>query len=139
MGEWREYDTTADTGLEIWGNNLPDLFTTAGLAFTELTTDPSKLKQDCTLRLAVDTRGHDLQLRDFLDELLYALDVEDLLPMSFRDFKFATYGLECWVTFGKWIDGVHESRTEIKAVTYHELEVKILENGVYYGRVIFDI
>ena len=46
MGEWREYDTTADTGLEVWGNNLPDLFATAGLAFTSLTTDIDTLKPE---------------------------------------------------------------------------------------------
>ena len=139
MGEWKEYDTTADTGIEVWGNNLPDLFSTAGKAFTALTTDPATLTPHVTLKLMVDSRGYDIQLRDFLDELLYALDTEDLLPIEFSDFEFFTHGLNCKVVFGKWIDGVHESRTEIKAVTYHMLDVVLLEDGVYYGRVVFDI
>lgn len=139
MGEWREYDTTADTGLEVWGNNLPDLFATAGLAFTSLTTDIDTLKPEVSRIIDVESRGSDIQFRDFLDELLFILDTEDLLPLGFSNFEFYVNGFTCKGLFGKWIDGVHESRTEIKAVTYHLLDVRLLEDGLYYGRVVFDI
>ena len=139
MGEWREFDTTADTGIEVWGNDINDLFATAGKAFTVMSTNPDTIKLDCARRIEVDSRGLDLQLRDFLSELLYILEVDDLLPIDFHTFEHTSSGFSCTAVFCKWIEGVSESRTEIKAVTYHMLEAKRQEDGVYYGRVIFDI
>lgn len=139
MGEWREFGTTADTGIEVWGNNIEDFFITAGRAFTEISTDPNTIRLDCSRRIEIDSRGLDLQLRDFLNELLYLLDTKDLLPIDFHTFEFNTDGFTFTAVFCKWIEGLSESRTEIKAVTYHMLEAKRQENGVYYGRVVFDI
>ena len=139
MGEWREFDTTADTGIEVWGNDINDLFATAGKAFTTMTTDPDTIELDCSRHIEIDSRGLDLQLRDFLNEMLYLLDTEDLLPIDFHTFEYNIDGFTCTVVFCKWIKGISESRTEIKAITYHMLEAKRQEDGVYYGRVVFDI
>jgi SHS2 domain-containing protein len=139
MGEWREFDTTADTGIEVWGNDFNDLLATAGRAFTEMTTNPSTIKLDCSRRLEIESRGLDLKLRDFLAELLYILETDDLLPIDFHTFEHHVDGFSCTAVFCKWVDGVSESRTEIKAVTYHMLEAERQKDGVYYGRVVFDI
>lgn len=139
MGEWREFDTTADTGLEVWGSDAMDLFTTAGKVFTTMTTDFDSLEAEVTKVIDIDGTGLDIQFRDFLDELLFILETKDLLPIDFHSFEFFAHGMKCKGVFGKWVAGVHESRTEIKAVTYHMLKVKQLEDGIYYGRVVFDI
>ena len=139
MGEWREFDTTADTGIEVWGNNVNDLFVTAGKAFTMMTTNPETIRLDCSRRINIESRGLDLQLRDFLNELLYILDTDDLLPIDFHNFDHRPDGFSCTAVFCKWVDGESESRTEIKDVTYHMLEAERREDGVYYGRVVFDI
>jgi SHS2 domain-containing protein len=139
MGEWREFDTTADTGIEVWANNPADLFATAGKAFTALTTDPESLTPDVRATVEVEANALDFQLREFLNELLFILETKYLLPIEFGSFEIGKGRVYCRAIFGVWKQGRNESRTEIKAVTYHMLKAKCQEDGVYYGRVVFDI
>jgi SHS2 domain-containing protein len=40
---------------------------------------------------------------------------------------------------GKWDVDKHESRTHIKAVTYHQLELRMRKKNDWYAKVIFDL
>ena len=147
MGRWNEFDTTADTGIFVEGDSPEDIFITAGLAFAEMTTDPKTIKMTERREIYVDGDENDLLLVDFLNELLYLLDTEDFVPVEFRKAKYSddacstlkpTY-FSVTAIGGKWEDGVNESRTEIKAITYHELMFKKMGRKVYHARVVFDI
>ena len=141
MGEWKEIeDHTADTGIEVRSKHLANLFITAAIAFTEMTTDPSTLEVANIDRITIEcaTDELDIMLREMLDHLLYQLEVNDRLPIRVVSIGFTgnVINLEC--LWGHWIQGKSESKTEIKAVTYHMLEVRETKEG-WYGKVLFDI
>lgn len=142
MGHWQEYDTTADTGIEVWGNSFIDLLKTAVNAFTYLSTDRATLKIGELDRIEVEcsTNETDMILHDVLDHFVYQLDANFRLPARVIDIQFETPEIvKIDLIWGYWIDGVSESKTEIKAVTYHELTVTQEPDGEWYGLAIFDI
>jgi SHS2 domain-containing protein len=146
MGTWREYDTTADTGIEVEGKSPEDVFVTAGHAFAALTTNPTTIKMTERHEIQISDVANDLLLVSFLNELLYLLETEDFVPVQFRkashtdDFPSTEPKLFSVIALGgKWEQGVHESRTEIKAVTYHALKFEKVKRKVWNARVVFDI
>lgn len=146
MGTWREYDTTADTGIEVEGKSPEDVFVTAGHAFAALTTNPTTIKMTERHEIRVSDVDNDLLLVNFLNELLYLLETEEFVPVQFRNASHTDDfpGIEPRIFSvialgGKWIQGEHESRTEIKAVTYHQLKFERVKRKVWNARVVFDI
>jgi SHS2 domain-containing protein len=141
MGHWKEYDTTADTGLEVFGDSLEDLFITAALAFTEMSTNPKSLGPGNVAQIVIEcgTDEPDMMLQEMLHHFVIQLDAWFQLPLKILELRINKNIIEIDLLWGKWLDGESESRTEIKAVTYHELCVDRLETGEVYGRVVFDI
>jgi SHS2 domain-containing protein len=142
---WEEIsDHTADTGLKVWGRTPELALAAAVVGFVNLVTDPGTLVVDMETRggteLWLDFTGDlDIALRDLLNELLYFLEVKDKLPMTIMavdiiDNEFLVLDTH----FGKWVDGISESRTEIKAITWQDLRLSETENG-WFGYVVFDV
>jgi len=88
------------------------------------------------IELPVDSDEEQL-LVDFLSELLYINDVEE---MVFGDFvvKIDDKLLVADAYGEKYDRSKHGYGTEIKAVTYHMLQIKRNKKG-FYIRVLFDI
>jgi SHS2 domain-containing protein len=77
-------------------------------------------------------------LVDWLGELLYLHEVDHLL---FREFSIETVGeqgLKAVVRGEPFQEGIHSIKTEIKAVTYHQIQIKEREGG-WKAQVIFDL
>jgi SHS2 domain-containing protein len=53
MGQWKEFDHTADVGIEVYGKSLEDLFQTGGEAFAELTTNPKTIKSNKSVKIKI--------------------------------------------------------------------------------------
>ena len=141
MGEWKEIeDHTADTGIEVRSKHLANLFITAAIAFTEMSTDPSTLEVGPLDKIKIEcaTDELDIMLREMLANLLYQLEVNDRLPIHVVSIGFSDSVIDLECLWGHWIQGKSESKTEIKAVTYHMLEVTQTKEG-WYGKVLFDI
>ena len=141
MGEWKEIENhTADAGIEVRSKHIANLFITAAMAFTELTTDPSTLEVANIDRITIEcaTDELDIMLREMLAHFLYELEVNDRLPMRVTSIGFSDEVITLECVWGNWINGKSESKMEIKAVTYHMLEVTKTEEG-WYGKILFDI
>ena len=77
-------------------------------------------------------------LVDWLQELLYLFETEHLVPL---EYEFVTVGpreIKADVGFGRFEPGRDRTRVEIKAVTYHQLEVREAADG-WVARFILDI
>jgi SHS2 domain-containing protein len=136
-GSFEFIDHTADAGIRVEAPTLEDLFETAGLAFTELVTSVGSL--DCRVERRFKLQEDDIEtlLVSWLHELLYLLDTEDLVFGRFQ-VKLHDFSLEA-VAWGEIFDpNIHTIKTEIKAVTYHQLEVAKSDHG-WQAQVIFDI
>ena len=136
-GSFEFIDHTADAGIRVEAPTLEDLFETAGLAFSELVTSVDSL--DCRVERRFKLQEDDIEtlLVSWLHELLYLLDTEDLVFGRFQ-VKLHDFSLEA-VAWGEGFDpNIHTIKTEIKAVTYHQLEVVKSDRG-WQAQVIFDI
>jgi len=76
-------------------------------------------------------------LVSWLQELLYLLDTEDLVFARFQ-VRIHDFSLEATAWGDVFDPNIHTMKTEIKAVTYHQLEVTKNDQG-WQAQVIFDI
>ncbi|MBI4621281.1 MAG: archease [Desulfobacterales bacterium] len=131
-------DHTADLGIEVYGRDLKGLFQNAGQALFEIICDPSEITESIEKKVAVD--GEDLEqlMVVWLGELLYLHDVERLLLRRFEVEEVGERRLTATVYGEELKEGHHTIKTEIKAVTYHQIQVR-QEDGRWIARVIFDL
>ena len=138
MKRFEILDHTADIGIIVYGENLKALFENAGKAFFHLITDLRKVRGRIERRIIVQGESLDRLMVDWLSELLYLHDVENLL---FKEFKVESAGKDGLKAIAKgepFQEGVHAIKTEVKAVTYHRIEVR-REKGRWRAQVIFDL
>jgi SHS2 domain-containing protein len=136
-GSFQFIDHTADAGIRVKAPTLEALFETAGFAFTELVTSVASI--DCRLERTFKLEDDDIEtlLVSWLQELLYVLDTEDLVFGRFQ-VKLHDFSLEAAAWGDVFDPNIHTMKTEIKAVTYHQLEVSKSDVG-WQAQVIFDI
>ena len=132
------WDHTADIGLIVYGEDLKALFENAGEAFFHLITDLKKVRRRIERRIHINGESLDRLMVDWLSELLYLHDVENLLFKGFKIELVGEEGLRAIVKGERFQEGVHVIKTEVKAVTYHRIEVR-KENGKWRAQIIFDL
>jgi SHS2 domain-containing protein len=75
---------------------------------------------------------------DWLTELLYLHEVENLLFRGFKVESVGEEGLKARVKGEAFQEGVHVIKTGVKAVTYHQIEVRKGKEG-WRAQIIFDL
>ncbi len=134
------FDVTADAGYKAYGNTLDEAFENAALAMFEVMTDTSKIEPKIERKIEVESEDEYALLYDWLSEFLVILDSEYLVFSQFN-VKIEKidngYSLEGTAWGEEFNPSIHESRAEVKAVTYHLMNIE-KENG-YMVQVILDI
>jgi SHS2 domain-containing protein len=138
MKRFEILDHTADIGIIVHGESLQALFENAGEAFFHLITDLKKVKRRVERRVHIEGESLDRLMVDWLSELLYLHDVENLLFKGFKVDAVGEDGLKATVKGEPFQEGVHVIKTEVKAVTYHQIEVR-QETGGWRAQVILDL
>jgi SHS2 domain-containing protein len=131
-------DHTADIGIVVYGEDLKALFENAGQAFFDLITDLDKVAGRVTRKIELGEESLDRMMVDWLSELLYMHEVDQLLFNEFKVESVGNEGLKAVAKGEPYRDGVHVIKTEVKAVTYHQLFVE-KENGGWRAQIIFDL
>ena len=144
MGTFEVFDHTADIGLKVRGTNLADLLETATRAtFGQMLRDlPADVEVIGEVRAATaggieDDPGELLVL--WLQELLYRFETERLVPLTFTFGVVGPREACADVGFGRFDPRRHQARLEIKAVTYHGLDVHAEAGGAWSARFILDV
>jgi len=138
MKRFEILDHTADIGLVVYGDDLNALFENAGEAFFHLITDLRKVKRRMERRVSIGGESLERLMVDWLSELLYLHDVENLLFKGFKVESVGEDGLKATVKGEPFQEGVHVIKTEVKAVTYHQIEVRQKNRG-WRAQIIFDL
>ena len=138
VGPYRLLDHTADLGLEIYGRDLADLFANACFALFDNITDLSRVKASVARSLAVT--GDDLPdlMVNWLRELLALWTIDGLLVASARVKAVSETRLTAELACDAYAADRHDLRTDIKAVTYHQIAVT-REAGGWTARVVVDV
>ena len=133
---------TADIGLEVSGNTLEELFTEAALGWKHLVLEdsPTAPKEKKTVQLTASDLN-DL-LVQWLSELNYLLNAHFWVLDSIEQINIqktnGTYTLNATITGEPLDSDRHYIYFEIKAVTYHQLNIE-KKGGKFRTRIIFDI
>ncbi|MDY6791987.1 MAG: archease [Thermodesulfobacteriota bacterium] len=135
--KYRLIDHTADFGIHVFGSDLKDLFTNAALAMFDLITDINDLKIEEKCILTVKGSDHPDLMVNWLRELLYIWNGKQKLVAAIDILSIAKYELTANIKFDSFEPAVHCIRNEIKAVTYHQIQVSRAETG-WESKIIFD-
>lgn len=132
------FGTTADVGVESAGKDLKEAFGEQAAGMFSIMTDLEAVEPK--LAFDVEATGNDLEslLVAWLNELLFIYDTKKVFLGDFEITAFEEDRLKAEVR-GEEIDpSRHTLKTEVKAVTYHMLEVRQADGG-YVTRVVYDI
>lgn len=130
-------DHTGDVGIVVRAATQAELFEAAALAMFDLMISgrPAPTLQD---RVELAEAAPDRLLREFLSDLLYRFAAEGKVYTQVRFESIAPTSLRAVVAGAPYSKETHALKTELKAVTYHQLEVAEGPGG-WRAQVIFDV
>ncbi|HET6369954.1 MAG TPA: archease [Nitrospiria bacterium] len=135
--------TVADVAFEARGKTLEELFASSGLALTAVQVlDPRKVRKRESRAFDVTSKTAEMLLFNFLQEIIYFKDVDQLLlrdfDLSIRIDSDGTHYLT-GTGRGETIDPArHHLSADVKAVTMHKFELVRDKKG-WKATVVLDI
>ncbi len=133
-------DHTADFKLKVKSNSLKNLFINSALALFDIIAEikPNNSKNRVIKQIKIKKSSQDVEtlLVEWLNELLYYFATRELVFVDFKIVYFDETKIEAVCFAQKNSDFI--IKTEVKAVTYHELEIKKNKSG-YQAQFILDV
>jgi len=141
-GSYKFIDHTADIAFDVEGDTLKELFTASANAWQESVLEKEhRLKAGTQLTLELEALSIEQLLVDFLSELNFLLFTKKWLYLNSKNLSITNEN-RLWKLStslnGNEISNDTLIKQEIKAVTYHQMEI-VNENNKYKTRVVFDI
>jgi SHS2 domain-containing protein len=135
--EWEIVEHTADVGIRGWGRDFPALVEALARGLFEVIAGPGKVEARVAHKLRIEGVDREDLLHEALEGLNTLHQVRGELYGEVR-VEVVDTGLAMEV-HGEPIDpDRHDLRTEVKAVTWHDLRVTETEKG-WEGYVLLDI
>ncbi|OYT40421.1 MAG: hypothetical protein B6U86_04090 [Candidatus Altiarchaeales archaeon ex4484_43] len=130
----------ADLRFIAYGKSLNDCFQNSAKAMFSAISDPKSIEEKNLKRIALRAENLEELLHDFLSELLFLFETRGLLFKKFRVSidRNKGYRLKAELRGEKFNPKKHEIKTEIKAVTYHEMLIE-KRNEEWTAEVLCDI
>lgn len=146
MVRYKEFDHTADIGVEVYGATLEELLQNAGYALLNTMVDVTTIQSRISRTITVSGVDIEILVINWLRELLYQCMVEQEVYHVFdvqeceapQPPETQAYTCRAVVTGEPFDPARHRFRTEIKAVTYHQCQIGRRETG-WFARVLFDV
>ena len=136
MKSYEIIDHTADVAIKAFGKTLSEAFENAAKAMFDIITDNSEIESVGQYDIKLAASDLEQLLVDWLSELLFLNSAKNLVFGSFK-VKIDKNHLSAQVFGEEYSKSKHKMGVEIKAVTYHMLEVG--DKEPYYAQVLFDI
>lgn len=137
MKDFQVIEHTADVGIIAYGDDLAQTYVNAARGLFSIMIDCQEISEVVCHRIDVTATDREALLVEWLNELIYIFDVENLIFNRFnvQELTDSTLKADC---YGQKLDpGLHRVKTGVKATTYHML--KIEEGNGFRAQVIFDI
>ncbi len=133
---------TADIKFIAYGKNLEEVFENAALAMFNVIIDTEKVSEKTAEEIILKSPDLESLLVDWLSELLYLFEVNEIVFKKFRVEEIreeeGEYSITSRASGEKYYPESHPFETEIKAVTYNQLEVEKIDDG-WKAQVVVDI
>lgn len=129
---------TADFGIQVFGGDPQELFANAAHALFDMLTETDRLKTAETILLQVFGDDWSDLMVNWLRELLYYYNGDAKLVKQVRILSLSESELNASVQLDHFDPDRHVIKAEIKAVTYHQIQVVDKPDG-WEARIIFDV
>jgi SHS2 domain-containing protein len=151
-GKYGFLDHTADIKIESFGKSLPESFSNLGLGIMSVLIDPAELGESVTQttdknifvekEIHIQSERISSLLYDFIDELLYFIDTEQLVVLNFNHMTIKRknsdeFELICSIR-GVMHNVAHQS--PFKSPTYNEMVLEMDDDTKKFRlQVVIDI
>lgn len=135
MRRYELIDHTADMMVKAYGSTLEECFANAAYALFDQTVDLSTIGTEETVEIDVSGIDDEDRLYSFLSEMLFIEDCDNIILKEFN-VRFDEDRVLCTAKGEKLNRDKHRIRSEVKAVTYHMMEVN---REIPSVTVIFDV
>ena len=116
-------DHTADVGIRAYGANMSQAFANAARALFSLITELDDVDEVLYRDTKLTAPDEEILLVEWLNELIYLFDVENILFKRFDIAQLDNTRLKAR-SYGEKVDSSkHRLKTGVKAATYHMLKV----------------
>ena len=136
--KYRQIEHTADFGIHVLGSDPRELFSNAAHALFDQLTDTDCLSGSFREKLLVAGDDWPDLMINWLRELLYFWNGRERLVKSVEVLAISENRLSASIIFDPYDATVHLIKQEIKAVTYHQLQVTCSPKG-WESKIIFDV
>ena len=136
-------DHTADVQARCWGRTLEEAYNqTAYSLMSTITPDLKKISPNVEKKIKIEAEDKEALLFDFLSELLYIFDVDELvfniIKVQIIKKSEDLFVLNALLRGEKFDVTKHEIGIEVKAITYSFMEIAESKNKVEIS-IVFDI
>ena len=138
MERFRILEHPADIGFEAFGLTREEVFANAARALFHLIIDLDSVEPRTEVAVRVEGSNPASLLINWLSELLFLNDAEDWLFSEFAVEQLDDRSLAARVRGEKFDRTRHRAKLQVKAITYHQLELKKMAEG-WQARVFVDI
>ena len=136
MKRYKILEHKADLKIKVKGSSEEELFLNALLAMEEgLRPETETTKEEIKREIKIKSIDLPALLVDFLNEALYLIQVHKEIYNEIKFVKFSDNELKAELSGQK----VERFGEDIKAVTYHGLDIHQRKDGIWEATVLFDI
>jgi len=141
MKEFEIIDHTADIGIVAYGKTKREVFINAAKGMFEIIAGENRdLKENFYDKIKLEAKSLEDLLIAWLNELLYISEIKLVILNKFKIKELSDVQIKAEVGGTKINHLSVRIKREVKAVTYHRLEIiKDEESGLWSAQVIFDI
>ena len=136
--QYKLIDHTADFGIHVFGSDPQKLFANAAHALFDMITEAVSLKTVETTSIRVFGEDWADLMVNWLRELLYLFNGDDKLVKQVRILSLSESELSASIQLDVFDPDRHVVKAEIKAVTYHQIQVFGGPDG-WEAKIIFDV
>ena len=136
--KYRLIDHTADLGIHVFGSDPETLFAGAAIAMVEQITDLGTLNGSNKSEIRVAGSDWADLMVNWLSEVLFLWAGREMLVKSIHIVTISEYALTATANVDIYDPGRHIIKKEIKAVTYHQIQVYEGPED-WEAKIIFDI
>lgn len=135
MKKFEILEHKADLKIRVFGRDKKELFKNALIGMSSGLRPKVKTQKSKVKTIKIQSPDLNALLVDFLSEVLYLTQVNKEIYNTAKFKKFSTQKIEAEIS-GKKAERFEE---DIKAVTYHNLDIHQREDGSWEATILFDI
>jgi SHS2 domain-containing protein len=131
---YEEIEHTADLAIKAYGRDIKELFANAAWGMGQLMANLEEVEPQAQRQIHLTATDYEALLVDWLNELLYLHEMEGEFYIAYEIESLSPTELRATVQGGK----VSKVKAEIKAATFHDLEIRGTGRG-FETTIVFDV